>query len=299
MGIVSASTASLADRAKSWPLFVLPHHLMSRLVLAATRLRRPRALKNLAIRSFVRLLDVDVAEAAETVPEAYGCFNDFFTRPLQPGVRPIADGGRTVVCPIDGRVSQVGEIDGGRILQAKGRSYSLRELVGGDPRRAALFRGGRFANLYLSPRDYHRIHMPCDGTLYETVYIPGRLFAVAPHSVRVVPRLFARNERLVAVFETAGGPLAVILVGALFVGCIETVWGGVVTPPHGDRIRVEAHRDTPLQLKRGDELGRFNMGSTVILLFAPGAVDWQRELLPDAAVRVGRKIGRFTAGGKG
>ncbi len=286
------TAASLADKAKVWPLYALPHHLLSRVVLAATRLRRPRALKDFAIRSFVRHMNVDFAEAAETTPEAYGCFNDFFTRALRPDARPIDGDPGTIVCPIDGGVSQAGEIETDHIFQAKGRSYSLLELVGGNDKRAALFRDGSFANLYLSPRDYHRIHMPCDGKLLETVYIPGRLFPVAPHSVRTVPRLFARNERLVAIFETAYGPMAVILVGALFVGCIETVWQGVVTPPHGDRIRIDDRRNESVRLERGDELGRFNMGSTVILLFGPGTVRWQPDLVPGEAVRVGRTIAR-------
>lgn len=284
---------SLADYVKSWPLYVLPHHLLSRLVLGLTRLSRPRALKNLAIRSFVRSVRVDLAEAADSDLEAYPSFNDFFTRPLRRSARPIVADPRAVSCPIDGRVSQVGDVNADRIFQAKGRSYSLLELLGGDRERADRFRDGSFANLYLWPRDYHRIHMPCDGELLETVYVPGRLFAVAPHSVRTVPNLFARNERLVAVFETEHGPLAVILVGALFVGCIETVWSGVVTPPHRRRVRLEDVRDREIRLRRGDELGRFNMGSTVILLYGPDAVRWAEDLTADAPVRVGQPIGRF------
>ena len=282
----------MADHARSLPVHLLPHHLLSRAVLAATRVRR-RWWKELLIRGFVRWFGIDLGEAAEPDPEAYGCFNDFFTRALRPGVRPLAEGLDAVTSPNDGWVSEIGSIDGDRVLQAKGRYYSVSELLGGGDERAAPFRGGRFATLYLSPRDYHRVHMPYRGSLVETVYVPGRLFAVAPHSVRTTPRLFARNERLVALFDTAAGPMAVVLVGALMVGCIETVWSGVVTPPHGRRIRLTDHRAPPIVLERGEEMGRFNMGSTVILLFGPEAVRWEPGLRAGAPVKMGQLLGHI------
>ncbi len=285
----------LADYALSLPLHVLPHHLLSRIVLAATRVRS-RRWKNFLIREVVRRFDVDLGEAAEPDPEAYGSFNEFFTRALAPGVRPLAAGDHAVISPNDGRVSEIGSLAGDRILQAKGRRYSVTGLLGGSDERAAPFRGGRFATLYLSPRDYHRLHMPYGGSLVETVYVPGRLFAVAPHSVRTVPRVFARNERLVALFDTAAGPMAMVLVGALFVGCIETVWSGVVTPPHRRSIRVTDHRDAPILLERGEEMGRFNMGSTVILLFGPGAVRWEPELRAGDPLRMGQLLGQSRVG---
>lgn len=286
----------LADHLRAWSLYPLPHHALSRLVLAATRCETPWW-KQLLISAFLRRFDVNLAEAAQPDARAYPSFNAFFTRALRAGARDVVPDADRIACPVDGHVSQAGSVEGDRIFQAKGRDYSLQELVGGDPALAARFAGGTFATLYLSPRDYHRIHMPLDGTLTETVYVPGRLFSVAPHTVNTVPRVFARNERLVAVFETAAGPMAMVLVGALFVACIETVWAGVVTPPHGRRVRRQDFRNAPVTLARGAEMGRFNMGSTVILLFGPQRVAWDAQLAADRPVRMGQAIGRLTAGG--
>lgn len=280
--------AGLGDYLKSWPLYPLPHHALSRLMLALTRVQS-RTLVPPAIRQFSRHFKVDLDEALAPEPAAYDSFNAFFTRALKDGARPIDTDPGTIVSPADGAVSQLGPITDDRVFQAKGRDYSLLELLGGDAERAQLFSGGDFATIYLSPRDYHRVHMPLAGTLRETVYIPGRLFSVAPHTVRAVPQLFARNERLVCLFDTELGPVAMILVGAIFVACIETVWSGVVTPPHGRSIRVETAAQT-VALSKGAEMGRFNMGSTVILLFGKERLQWHAHCQAQASLRMGQAI---------
>lgn len=282
--------ASLADHLRAAVQWPLPQHALSRLVLRATRSRR-RWWKSLLIRRIVAAYDVDLTEAAQPDPAAYASFNEFFTRPLAPGARPLPADPAAVASPVDGVVSQAGTIAEGRVFQAKGRHFSVEELLGGAPERAAPFRGGAFATLYLSPRDYHRIHMPVDGRLVETVHVPGRLFSVDARTTRAVPRLFARNERVAALFDSAAGPLAVVMVGALFVSGVETVWQGLVTPPRGHWVRAWKH-DGPA-FARGAEIGRFNMGSTVILLFPPGSVEWSPALVPEATVRMGAAIGNI------
>ena len=285
--------ASLKDYLKSWPLYLLPHRLLSRSVRSMTRCRI-RPLKNFLINAFIRSFDVDLSDAEHPSSSGYPDFNSFFTRALRPGVRPLTPLPQALACPVDGFVSQAGELDRDRIIQAKGHDFSLVRLLGGDAQRAAPFSNGRFATLYLSPRDYHRIHMPVTGRLLETIYIPGRLFSVAPHTTRAIPGLFARNERLVCVFETATGPMAVVLVGAIFVSCMETVWEGVVNPGLATRMRHRRHDlpgATPVVLDKGAELGRFNMGSTVILLFGPGRVRWADDLQPGAPVQTGQLLG--------
>jgi phosphatidylserine decarboxylase len=285
------------DWLKSWPLTILPHHLLSRIVRSATRWR-VRWWKNLLIDWFIRHFNVDMSEADEPSPSNYPDFNSFFTRPLKPGARPQPEQAGAITSPVDGRISQIGRISDGRLIQVKGRSFSLVELLGGDERRAAAFQSGGFATLYLSPRDYHRVHMPCDARLVETVYIPGRLFSVAPHTTRTIPGLFTRNERLAALFETPSGPIAMVLVGAIFVACMETVWEGVMQPAGSD-IRLRSYpRDggRQWQFRRGDEMGRFNMGSTVILMHGPGQAEWNPELSADQSVRIGQILGRFVSG---
>lgn len=282
----------LLDHLKSWPLALLPHQLLSRLVRQATRWQTPWW-KNFLIRQFIRLFDVDMSEAAQPAAD-YADFNAFFTRALRAGIRPLPSDPRAIACPVDGHVSACGHIDGDRILQAKGHDYSLTSLVGGDPGHAARFANGQYATLYLSPRDYHRIHMPCTGRLTETVYVPGRLYSVAPHTTRAIERLFTRNERLVALFDTDHGPMAVVLVGAIFVSCMETVWDGIVNPRLGMQRQARSFADEgqpTRELERGAELGRFNMGSTVILLFGPGQAQWSDLLTPGAGVRMGLEIG--------
>ena len=283
----------LGDYLRAWPQYLLPHHALSRLVLAATRCKT-RWWKQFLIDALRRRFDISLEDAVQSDARAFTSFNTFFTRALRAETRPLAQAAGSIASPVDGRVSQAGHIDGDRIFQAKGHDYSLQELLGGDAELAARFSGGDFATLYLSPRDYHRIHMPLTGTLTESVYVPGRLFSVAPHTVSTVPRVFARNERLVAVFETEAGPMAMVLVGALFVACIETVWAGVVTPPHGYRVRrtdFRADNTKTIQLARGAEMGRFNMGSTVILLFGPQRVQWAANLSAGQPLRMGEAIG--------
>lgn len=281
-----------SDYAYVWPQYLLPHHALSRLVLAATRWRAGWW-KQLLIEGFRRRYQIDLREAVETDPRAYAHFNAFFTRALQATARPFPDAPTAIASPVDGCVSQIGDIQGDRVFQAKGRHYSLLELLGGASDLATRFTEGHFATLYLSPRDYHRIHMPLDGQLQHCLYVPGRLFSVAPHTVRRVPRLFARNERLIACFDTPAGPMALILVGALFVACIETVWSGIVTPPHQRKVRREdlTAQPSPIRLPRGQEMGRFNMGSTVIILFSQGTVRWLDHLQPGTAVRMGETLG--------
>ena len=283
----------LSDWLKSWPLALLPHHLLSRLVRAATRWRA-RWWKNTLIRLLIRHFRVDMSEAAEAGTDAYPDFNRFFTRALRDGVRPQPDQPGAIACPVDGTISELGSIhDDGQLLQAKGRYYALDDLLGRNPSQAAAFRDGSFCTLYLSPRDCHRIHMPLDGELRETALIPGRLFSVAPHTTRAIPGLFTRNERLVTVFDSEPGPMGVILVGAIFVACMETVWDGVARPEG----RGITHRQfgpgsgRTVRLQRGEELGRFNMGSTVILLFPPGRTEWLPELQPGQPVRLGQTLG--------
>ena len=290
-------TASLIDYLKSWPLYLLPHRLLSRIVRSLARCRI-RPLKNILIAVFIRSFDVDLSDAEQPSGSAYPDFNSFFTRALRPGVRPVTPLPQALACPVDGFVSQAGALDRDRIIQAKGHDFSLIRLLGGDAQRAAPFTDGRFATLYLSPRDYHRIHMPVTGRLLETLYIPGRLFSVAPHTTRAIPGLFARNERLVCVFETATGPMAMVLVGAIFVACMETVWEGVLRPA-GTSIRVRSYprgNDRQWEFRRGDEMGRFNMGSTVILLHGPGQAEWNPGLAANQSIRIGQLLGRFISG---
>lgn len=287
----------LTDGLKSWPLLALPHHLLSSIVRAVTRWRVDWW-KNLLINVFIRHFHVDMSEATDSSPEHYPDFNSFFTRALKPGVRPQPDTPDAIASPVDGRISQLGTISDGCLVQAKGRDFSLLDLLGGDAERALAFQGGKFATLYLSPRDYHRIHMPCAGRLMETVFIPGRLFSVAPHTTRNIPNLFTRNERLVALFETSSGPMAMVLVGAIFVACMETVWEGVIQPSRqGIRVRTfNTSNAAKVRFQRGDEMGRFNMGSTVILLYGPEQADWGPNLSADQPLRVGQTMGYVKAG---
>jgi len=286
--------ASPSDRLRNLPQYLWPQRLLTGLTYRLTRARLPW-LKDALIRGFVRHFRVDLAEALEPDARAYPDFNAFFTRALKPGVRPVATGDRVVCCPVDGAVSQIGVADDDRLVQAKGRTFSLAALLGGDPERARPFRGGAFATLYLSPRDYHRIHMPLAGRLRVMVHVPGKLFSVSPLTARAVPDLFARNERVVALFDTPAGPMAVVLVGAINVASIETVWAGAITPPLGKTVRQWSYPpngEGSVRLDKGAELGRFNMGSTVILLFGRGAARWKPDIRPGAAVRMGQVLGK-------
>lgn len=280
----------ITDYMKAWPQYLLPGHLLSLLMLSITRIRLS-VFKNPFTDWFIKRFEVDMNEAEESNPHAYPHFNAFFTRALKEGARSIAAGKTELASPVDGAVSQAGPIREGRIFQAKAHDYSLEALLGGSAERATPFEGGDFTTIYLSPRDYHRIHMPIDATLRSMVHVPGRLFSVSPATTRVIPGLFARNERVVAIFDTEIGPMAVVMIGAIFVAGIETVWSGLVTPPAGRTIRCWNYSgDEVIQLGKGDELGRFNMGSTVILLFGPDALDWADTLVTDTPVRMGEKI---------
>lgn len=273
--------------------YLLPHHLLSRMMHAIARVEM-RGFKETLIRRAIAWYKIDMSEALESDPKTYRSFNDFFTRALSPGVRPVAQAANAIACPADGALSAAGDIEDGYLFQAKGHDYALLELLGGDPAVSQRFEEGSFATLYLSPRDYHRIHMPYDGKLKKMVHVPGRLFSVNETTCRQVPRLFARNERVICLFETDIGPMAVILVGAIFVASIDTVWAGTVTPAH-QRVSSwtypPAGRAKAITLKKGEEMGRFNMGSTVILLFGKDAVEWGDDLTAGGRVKMGQGIG--------
>jgi len=270
--------------------YLLPHHLLSAFMFQVTGVRW-RPLKDLIIGAFVRHYRVDMTEARECDPRAYASFNTFFTRPLRPDARPIAVSEDTVACPADGTLSRLGAIDGGRVFQAKGHDCSLPELLGGREDWAQQFDGGAFATIYLSPRDYHRVHMPVAATLREMIHVPGRLFSVNPVTTASMPRLFGRNERVLCLFETTPGPMALILVGAIFVGSMETVWAGRVTPTGIRKPGRTYAGKAAIRLDKGAEMGRFNMGSTVILLFGPERIAWDSILKPGNRLRVGQHIG--------
>lgn len=240
---------------------------------------------------FVRHFGINMDEAIETDWRKYPDFNSFFTRALKPEARPLVIGEQNLICPVDGSVSQAGRINGDRIFQAKGHEYSLASLLGGSSNWCDAFENGEFATLYLSPKDYHRIHMPLDGKLLEVIHVPGRLFSVNPATTRAIPGLFARNERVVCIFETEAGPMAMVLVGAIFVASIETVWQGVITPPAGKQIQRWDHREKEIVLKQGEEMGRFNMGSTVILLYPADKMNWADSIQPDVPVKMGQLLG--------
>ncbi len=273
---------------------LLPHRALSAIVRRAARWTWS-PWKSLLIRQIVSRYRVDLGEAAQPDPTAYPHFDAFFTRALKPGARPFDPDPAALLCPADGRISQAGRIDAGRLLQAKGRDFSAAELLT-DATAAAVYDRGAFVTVYLSPRDYHRVHMPLDGILLETVHVPGRLFSVAPSAVAAIPRLFARNERLVCRFEGSCGPFAVVMVGALLVSGVETVWDGMQIPPYARRIARRDWRDRGLRLSRGAEMARFHMGSTVLLLLPAGAATLAGNLDPERPVRVGEGIGRLSDG---
>jgi phosphatidylserine decarboxylase len=273
-------------------LAVLPQYLLPKQALTHfagwVASRRGGARTTALIRWFVQRYGVDMGEAADPDIAHYASFNDFFTRALKPGARPLAPA--ALVCPVDGAISQFGPITRDQIVQAKGHTYSTTALLGGDRALAAHFENGVFATLYLSPRDYHRIHMPCDGRLLRMVHVPGELFSVNPTTARGVPGLFARNERVVCLFDSVHGPFALVLVGATIVGSMATVWHGVVNPPRPGRVREWSYADKDLHLKQGDEMGRFLLGSTVVLLFPKGDLHFNATWSPGRAIRLGETM---------
>lgn len=250
---------------------------------------RGGALTTRVIGWFVRRYKVDMSEAANPDIAAYDSFNAFFTRPLRTDARPLADS--AFLCPVDGAISQFGAIDGEQIFQAKGHHYSTRALLGGDAALAARFAGGSFATLYLSPRDYHRIHMPCSGRLSRMIHVPGALFSVNPATARGVPGLFARNERVVCIFESENGPFALVLVGATIVGSMATVWHGVVNPPRSGTLREWHYDEAEVVLEKGVEMGRFLLGSTVVMLFPCDTIAFNPAWQPGAPIRMGEAMG--------
>lgn len=280
------------EKLKATLFYAFPHHMVSRVVYFATRLSSPIIVQPM-INWFIKKFNVDMSEAKFPDSTAYKTFNEFFTRPLKAGARPIVSGDNMLACPADGTVSESGKIHDDQIFQAKNHNYTVKELVGGDEALAALFKDGRFATVYLAPYNYHRMHMPMNGLLQKMVHVPGRLFSVAQWTVRNIPRLFARNERLVCLFSTDAGPMVMVLVGAINVAAIETVWSGLVTPPRGKKISGFDYSHTKMTYKKGEEMGRFNMGSTVILL-TPSNVEWLPEFQAGQVVKMGETIGNFT-----
>ncbi len=282
----------MSDRLAVLPQYLLPKQALT---VLAGKLAGARAggLTTAVIRWFVARYGVNMDEAANPDIASYPTFNEFFTRPLRGGARPLAQA--PLVCPVDGAISQFGAIERDQIFQAKGHRYSTTALVGGDAALAARFEDGAFATLYLSPRDYHRIHMPCAGRLRRMIYVPGELFSVNPTTARGVPGLFARNERVVCVFESDDGPFVLVLVGATIVGSMATVWHGVVNPPRTATVRDWLYEDGEVVLKQGDEMGRFLLGSTVVMLFPKGRVRFNPEWAPARAIRMGEAMGLAVA----
>ncbi|MGN6091605.1 MAG: archaetidylserine decarboxylase [Luteibacter jiangsuensis] len=269
--------------------YILPHRFLSRIVYWATRWEWT-PWKNFLIREIVKRYDVDMSQAAQPDPFAYQHFNAFFTRKLKADARRADPDPDAIVSPADGRISQSGRIRDGRIFQAKGQEYTAAELLGDDAA-AAPFRNGSFVTIYLSPRDYHRVHMPLEGELTGTTHVPGRIFSVAPFAVEAIPRVFARNERLVCHFQGAHGPFVSVMVGAILVSSVATVWDGLAIPPYASDIRRHDCRDRHVKLERFAEMARFNMGSTVILLLPEGYV--LDDLQPQQQVIVGQRLGRW------
>jgi phosphatidylserine decarboxylase len=279
----------MSDRLDVLPQYLLPKRGLTRFAgLVANAQRGTRTTR--LIRWFINRYGVNMDEAANPDPASYATFNEFFTRPLKPGARPLADA--DFVSPVDGAISQCGPITGDQVFQAKGHAYSTTALLGGDAERAQVYENGSFATLYLSPRDYHRIHMPCAGRLVRMVYVPGDLFSVNPVTARGVPGLFARNERVVCHFESGFGPFVLVLVGATIVGSMATVWHGVVNPPRLANIRIWNYAgEESVHLEKGAEMGRFLLGSTVVLLFPRGVIRMNPAWLPAGAIRMGEIMG--------
>lgn len=280
----------MSDRLAVLPQYLLPKQALTRLMGTLAGLEGG-SLTTAVIRWFIQRYQVNMSEALDSDPAAYATFNQFFTRPLRPGVRPLADA--DWICPVDGAVSQLGAITGDagdQIFQAKGHHYSTQALVGGDAQLAAQFAHGHFATIYLSPRDYHRIHMPCTGRLLRMIHVPGELFSVNPSTARGVPGLFARNERVVCVFEGEFGPFVLVLVGATVVGSMATVWHGVVNPPRPGKLREWSYTDQHIRLQRGEEMGRFLLGSTVVLLMPQGSLQFNPAWKEATPVRLGEAM---------
>ena len=288
MAFLQTPVDHVSDRLAVTPQYLLPKRLLTQVMGKLADLRAG-ALTHAVIRRFVAHYGVDMSEAADPRIESYSSFNEFFTRPLREGARPVD--AAALICPVDAAISQFGPIEHDQIFQAKGHSYSTTALVGGNADLARRFDHGHFATLYLAPKDYHRIHMPCEGRLTRMVYVPGDLFSVNPLTARHVPGLFARNERVVCVFDTAFGPFVNVLVGATVVGSMATVWHGVVNPPRGRAVREWRYDDQNIVLRKGQEMGRFLLGSTVVMLFPKSVITFVPDWAPSRPVRLGQAMG--------
>jgi phosphatidylserine decarboxylase len=269
----------------------LPQQQLTRLVGKIAASEKPW-LKQLFIDRFIKAYGVNMEEALQSDPKAYRSFNEFFTRPLKPGARPLATAADAVLCPADGVISAIGNIDDDSLIQAKRKRYSATALLGGDAARAALFRDGTFATVYLSPKDYHRVHSPLLGTLREMIYVPGKLYSVNQTTADHIDNLFAINERVVCIFDTQHGPMAVVLVGAMIVAAVETVWAGRVAPGF-TAVTTQRYEQGEVIISKGGELGRFLLGSTAIMLFGAGMVEWQMDLSNGPGVQMGQQVGRL------
>lgn len=281
----------MSDRLSVLPQYFLPKQALTQLMGRLANLQAGST-TTAVIKWFIQRYQVDMSEAANPDPAAYPSFNAFFTRALRPGARPLAQA--DWICPVDGAISQLGPIQGEQIFQAKGHHYSTQALVGGDAQLAAQFQDGKFATIYLSPRDYHRIHMPCAGKLLRMIHVPGELFSVNPTTARGVPGLFARNERVVCVFEGPFGPFVMVLVGATIVGSMATVWHGIVNPPRTGKIREWNYAQQDVQLAQGAEMGRFLLGSTIVLLTPKSDMQFNTEWQTAKPVRLGESMATQT-----
>jgi len=285
------NSQAISDQLKTLPQYLIPHHLLSRGVHKLTRLKLGK-ITQWMIQRFIRLYDIDMSIVENPNIQGYTNFNEFFTRALKSTARPIAENG--IISPVDGEISQIGRVGNQRLFQAKGHRFQLLDLMGGNIDLADLFRDGLFCTIYLSPKDYHRIHIPMTGQLTDMIYVPGRLFSVNERTTRVVPNLFSRNERIICLFNTELGPMALILVGALFVGSIKTTWAGEVTPSHSS---TSQHWQYPAEntkiFQRGDEIGQFNMGSTVILLLDGKRTEWLSHYAKHSKLLMGQILARY------
>ncbi|PAJ72600.1 phosphatidylserine decarboxylase [Pseudoalteromonas sp. NBT06-2] len=283
------------DKFKIAMQYAMPKHLVSRAVGKLAQ-AEAGALSTTLIKVFIKQYQIDMTEAEHEDPSYYKSFNEFFTRSLKEGLRPIVSDENIIAHPVDGKISQLGDIQDDRLIQAKGHDFSLQTLLGGEEQTAAPFQGGKFATIYLAPKDYHRIHMPVDGTLKQMIYVPGDLFSVNPLTAQNVPNLFARNERVVAIFDTEIGPLAMVLVGATIVASIETIWSGTVTPPVGKKIfswDYPTEGDDKICLKKGEEMGRFKLGSTVIIAWSQQTAEFLKGQNPETVTRMGQPFAKI------
>ena len=291
MSLLTSAGIRILDYFKVWPLYCLPKHALSRIIYRLTRIEF-KPWKNFLIKTFVLFYNVDMNQAIRSKPDDYSSFNSFFTRKLKPDARNWKKDKNLILSPVDGAISQSGRISNGEVIQSNGMNYTLDRLLVNDAMSVKQFQDGYFTTLYLSPRDYHRIHMPVTGRLIKSIYVPGDLFPVNTASVRTVDQLFARNERFISIFETELGLMAQIMVGATFVGSMETVWLGQITPTQYRELTIKEYEGNEVMLNQADEFGHFNMGSTVILLFEKDKLAWSEDLNENDAIQVGQVLGK-------